>query len=497
MVARTNGTIAKDPLGDRPERASQVERTSPSEGETLRQHCRGMMPLDAIWPDWMMELLRDAANETSLLRGWLKQWGSPLNVLNVDPMRRAIRAIQDVASDRGLPVQLHFARKANKCPEFVQAGLGEGIGFDVASEPELQQTLEVMRKAAASPQQDRLVCTASIKSHSLMRLCVENDVVLVIDNPDELQTLRETLEAMGSSQARVALRWRPDSEQAPAFQSRFGMPMSAWSDEAKRIASEQRIKLVGVHFHFQRSLSQFDPIWTRTRIAEALVAVDHFREWGNDLRWLDIGGGFPINYLRNASQWSNFLSVSQNDDSARRLTWDGQLLRNVDPMWQPWSAAKWLGDVLQSETVTAIRSRDLILKCEPGRSLLDGCGMTLAEVAFVKPCSANSNSQGDHWIGLHMNSSQCRTTRDEFLVDPIVLPMNAAGPRGRALEGFFVGAYCTESEYLFQRRFQFPNGIARGDLVAIPNTAAYQMHFQESQAHQMPLANHVFTGNFV
>lgn len=41
------------------------------------------------------------------------------------------------------------------------------------------------------------------------------------------------------------------------------------------------------------------------------------------------------------------------------------------------------------------------------------------------------------------------------------------------------------------RRFEFPQGTGKNDLIAFPNTARYLMHIVESAAHQLPLARNV------
>ncbi len=113
--------------------------------------------------------------------------------------------------------------------------------------------------------------------------------------------------------------------------------------------------------------------------------------------------------------------------------------------------------------------------------------LTVARVEFTK-----RHRSGDYFIGLAMNRTQCRTSSDDFLVDPLVVPreqVEPPKPDGREpKEGFLVGAYCTESELISLRRLQFPNGIDVGDLVVLPNTAGYFMHFLESRSHQYPLA---------
>ncbi len=42
-----------------------------------------------------------------------------------------------------------------------------------------------------------------------------------------------------------------------------------------------------------------------------------------------------------------------------------------------------------------------------------------------------------------------------------------------------------------RRALDFPDGIAVGDTLAIPNTAGYFMHILESASHQIPLARNV------
>ncbi len=107
-----------------------------------------------------------------------------------------------------------------------------------------------------------------------------------------------------------------------------------------------------------------------------------------------------------------------------------------------------------AQTVTeALWARGLQLRCEPGRSLVDGCGLTAARVEFRK-----QRGDGTWLIGLAMNRTQCRSTSDDFLVDPLLLrpcrPRRRPGPG--AIEGYLVGAYCIERELLTWRRLSFP-----------------------------------------
>ena len=128
--------------------------------------------------------------------------------------------------------------------------------------------------------------------------------------------------------------------------------------------------------------------------------------------------------------------------------------------------------------------RGLRLHLEPGRSLLDGCGLILTEVAFVK-----TRSDGLPLVGVAMNRTQCRTTSDDYLIDPLHITdsdTNNVDVDGEELEAYLVGAYCIEDELILRRRIRFPRGVAPGDIIAIPNTAGYFMHILESASHQIP-----------
>ena len=128
---------------------------------------------------------------------------------------------------------------------------------------------------------------------------------------------------------------------------------------------------------------------------------------------------------------------------------------NVYPYHQAPTRGSWLEEVLgapielpgERETVAeALRARGLELRCEPGRSLLDGCGVTAARVEFRK-----QRADGRWLIGLAMNRTQCRSSSDDFMVDPLLVgPQAEEGIRaGERLDGYLVGAYCIEvSSYL-------------------------------------------------
>jgi diaminopimelate decarboxylase len=200
-----------------------------------------------------------------------------------------------------------------------------------------------------------------------------------------------------------------------------------------------------------------------------------------------------MSYLESADDWDDFWAENERALTGLRgeITIDGHALRKTYPYHQAPVRGDWLGRILDSSlaggtVADELRSRGLELRVEPGRSLLDGCGMTVARVEFRK-----QRSDGTWLIGLAMNRTQMRSTSDDFLVDPLLIrPADVVGPTER-IEGYLVGAYCIERELISWRRFSFPHGVAVGDLVAFPNTAGYLMHILESASHQIPLARNL------
>lgn len=414
-------------------------------------------PLTARLEPWMSELCAQPA----LLAGWVEQYGSPLNVIDPRPMARNADELAGAAAAHDVPLELFFARKANKALALVDEANHLGLGVDVASERELRQTLD----RGVPP--ERVVVTAAVKPPGLMELCVAQHLTVVVDNFDEMDLL---LTIASGRPVSVALRLNPVlSADRPL--SRFGFPFAAALEAAARTP------VVGVHFHVG-GYAVSDRV---SAITESLRLVDALRESGHSPEFLDIGGGIPISYLESAEEWHRFWTAHRSEPT----TFDDHPLTNVYPYHQHPVRGEWLNNVLEPVS-HAITSRDITLRCEPGRSLLDGCGMTVAQVRFRKP-----RGDGTWLIGVEMNRTQCRSGSDDFLVDPLLLRPHPDAPSPGPIEGYLVGAYCIERELLTWRRLSFPEGVSVGDLVVFPNTAGYLMHLLESSSHQIPLAQNL------
>jgi diaminopimelate decarboxylase len=436
-----------------------------------------------------------------LLADLLERHGSPVNLIDPAPLAANAAELRRAAGDAGVELAIFFARKANKALALVDAAQRCGLGIDVASERELRQVLDRGVPAA------EIVVTAAVKPRALLELCAATGATVVIDNEDEL----ELLIAVAGDAARhvpVAPRLAPALDgRAP---TRFGLApdeLLELVDRAWRGAAPPPLAIAGVHFH----LDGYDAGERAAALGEAIAIVEALRERGHRPAFIDIGGGIPMSYLDEAP-WLRFWHEHREAVLGHRepLTFEGHGLGlsahagalsgrpNLYPYFQAPVRGEWLAEVLATEVESStgrqtaaetLAARGLQLRCEPGRSLVDGCGLTAARIEFRK-----QRRDGTWLIGAAMNRTQCRSTSDDFLVDPLLLHPSGATPGQRPtgpIEGYLVGAYCIERELLTWRRLRFPHGVEVGDIVVFPNTAGYLMHILESASHQIPLARNL------
>ncbi|MHA7128725.1 type III PLP-dependent enzyme domain-containing protein [Algoriphagus namhaensis] len=446
---------------------------------------------------WVKSLLGNKC----LLQSMVKEFGSPLNIHHKGSFHQNIQSFQQVAQAHDVELDIFFARKANKCLGFVKEAKRAGIGVDAASLRELTDCLEV----GLDP--DKIVLTAAIKSKELMELAVDAGVLVTLDNGDEMDLLAAVCEERDKT-CPIALRISGFLFEE-ARPTRFGLPL----DQARQILLHEiceggkyaNFRFQGFHFH----INGYSTKERSSAICETIALIDELNAYGIQTKFIDIGGGFLVNYLSSESEWTEFHQrledsvrgrskpITHQNDGLGMKYYRGELIGSphVYPYFNRRPKEKFLQEILRhpfdktQKIYEALNARKLALRIEPGRSLLDQTGITLAEVVFRKV-----SNQGENYVGLHMNRTQLKSSSEDFLVDPIYIPLQDEYEED-SYDCFFVGAYCLEQELILKRQMRLPNKPAVGDLVCFVNTAGYMSHFYESQGHLMDLAKNVFFQN--
>ena len=464
---------------------------NPSTAQTL--------PLRPLLHRWIQRVSADPA----FLQAQVAKHGSPLNLHSLAPFTENMRAYQLVFEELELKHKIFFARKANKCLPFALEVVRLGEGIDTASYRELKQCLD----AGVPP--DDLLLTAAVKNRQLMELAWKHHVPIVIDNSDEWALLR-SLQREKSRSLTVHIRLGGFDFQGEKLHSRFGFnPQQALHFIRQAQLEEPNIQLSGLHFH----LNGYSIEQRVAAITQSLQLIDVLSSEGLTIRSLDIGGVFLINYLADKTEWETFHrelkravlakrpALTYQNDPLGMIKLHGRLYGepSVYPYYNELHKADFLRRILTAKAehyakpiYDLLRERNIELRMEPGRSLLDQCGLSIAQVAFRK-----TDSAGNLLVGLAMNRTQLRSSSADFLVDPIHIPKQ---PKENNLSmqshGYLVGAYCLEQELILKRKLTFQQYPEVGDLIAFPNTAGYMMHFFESEAHLFELAANVFVHDY-
>jgi len=212
------------------------------------------------------------------------QFGSPLFVIDCERLRRQYRALA-----AALPgVDLHYALKPLPDRTVVQVLAKEGAWFDLATNGEV----DLVRDAGIPPK--RCIHSHPIKRGSDIRHALDRRInKFVVDNAEEIAKFT-------AMRTRVKLLLRlsfrnPDT--VIDLSRKFGCDAAAAMgliEEAARLG----IRIVGLSFHAGSQLPRPDKHVEAIGTCGRIIAAA--RERGFPLEVLDIGGGFPIDYLEPA-----------------------------------------------------------------------------------------------------------------------------------------------------------------------------------------------------
>src|ERR1700675_543698 len=210
------------------------------------------------------------------------RYGSPLLVIDAERVRRQYRRLA-----AALPgVDLHYALKPLPHSAVISTLQAEGAYFDLATNGEV----ELVRRLKVAP--ERCIHTHPIKRDSDIRTALAYGVNrFVIDNPDELRKFVKY-----RNRCSLLIRVSFSSPDARVDLSRkFGCEPAAAADLMK-LAAELRIKIDGLSFHVGSQAA--GPAMFVEAIARCRELVAVALQMGHVFGILDIGGGFPVDYLR-------------------------------------------------------------------------------------------------------------------------------------------------------------------------------------------------------
>ena len=406
---------------------------------------------------------KEILNDKALLLKIGNDVGYPYSIIIPDKIKDNIDLFKMVFNKHKLRYKIFFAHKCNQSSEIIKECLKNGINIDVSSLNELKHALK-------NGFIGENILSTGPKNKDFIKCAIENNSKISIDSLNELETI---IDVSNELNKKVDILIRINSTDSYMIKKSLEL-----------LQNKSNVNLIGIAMHF-------DTVNIKEKIhgiSRCLKIIDKLLTYGFDIRILDIGGGYKINYLDSEEEYQNSISqikenIITNDEE---LVWNNYTfgLRvenntlkgtfNSYDFYDNNVKEKYLDSILSSAIngraiSEIINDYGLELWIEPGRSLLDNVGLNISKVNFTKKID------GKTLVGIEMNKNQILMGNSEIFVDPIIL-------NNDKICGFFmVGNLCLESDFIFKRKL-FLNQPKVDDLVAFVNTAGYYMDFEESES---------------
>ena len=219
--------------------------------------------------------------------------GTPAYVYSAGSFRARYRRIRDAFAAHD-PV-VCYSVKANANLAVLRVLRDEGAGFDIVSGGELFRTA----KAGIDPA--RVVFAGVGKSDDEIRDALRAGILFFdVESEAELAAIDAVAAAEGR-RAPVALRVNPDVDphthryiSTGKRESKFGVDLARARRIVESLDATPHVDLLGVHIHIGSQIVSLEPY--ESAVSRAADFVGTCRELGHDPKWLNIGGGYGIDY---------------------------------------------------------------------------------------------------------------------------------------------------------------------------------------------------------
>ena len=420
-----------------------------------------------------------------------KEYGTPLFVFSESRIRHNIQRLKRAENEIGCPLKICYAAKANSNMAILRTVKEAGCDLEVNSGGELWKALKV----GFAPEQ--IIFNGTSKEVWEIENAVNAGIyALQVDSLYELSLIEETANRL-KKRANVSLRLVPEIEtsthsglQTALLTSKFGMmPEEAFS-AFRAYKDSPHLDLCGIHLHIGSQNPDAAPYAEAfAMLFESLLRI--YNETGIKLKHINLGGGFPVNYLRDSSMEAQFPEEQREMFSADFEPADA--IRNA---WQTVrQAAESSGALEFLENIT--------LLLEPGRTVISDAGICLTTVRNTKerPTSSPPYEGGvaeGRGGSLDPNSDHRPLTTDHWLLTNagfnILLSMETykwyyhliSAERAGENHNFpykVAGPLCDGGDVYFDIEGQnrlpdhrfLPENVQPGELLALLNCGAYSL----------------------
>ena len=358
------------------------------------------------------------------------EYGTPLWVYSQNSLLQNFREIQTAFAEAE-PV-ICYSVKANSNLSILKLMNEAGSSFDVVSGGEL------FRVKQAGADTTRVAFAGVGKTDAEIRFALESNILMFnVESEAELDAIAAVAGDMGVT-APVALRLNPNIDAQTHAKTttgkkgnKFGMDIERAGQLADKVLSDKRLSLIGIHMHLGSPILTTEP-YARA-VEKGVEVVNQFRAAGHDTNWINLGGGYGINYKQQEAP-----------------------------------PAKAFADVI----VPAIRAAGCRLALEPGRFICGNAGVLISSVIFTKQEGGKLFVIQDAAMNDLVRPAMYDSFHRIWPVKPAVAaPQDFEGEIAGCEPVDVVGPVCESGDVLAKQRWLPP--VSRGDLLCTYSAGAY------------------------
>jgi D-ornithine/D-lysine decarboxylase len=403
----------------------------------------------------------------------VRKYDSPLFVFSGPRITSNINRLKSAAQSVEHPIRFFYASKANSNMAVLKTVLASGIDIEVNSGGELFKAL----RAGFRP--DQIIFNGTSKSAAELDEAVSAGIYAInVDSIYEIGLVEAAVKRVAAARgqsakpARITLRLVPEigtrshlGLQTALLTSKFGISSSEVLEAFRRgLQNPDLIHVCGVHIHVGSQTPDVGPFAEAFRsMWEHLVAIH--RETGHALEHINLGGGIPVNYLRDRSQ------ADQLPEHERDM-----LGADLEPSLVLAEALRVARESARAANAEHLLDETTIL-LEPGRSIIADAGLVLTTVLNMKQRPETSDvwllTDAGYNIMLSMNNYKWyyHTISATRAGEPHQSDYKVAGPLCDSGDVYFD----IERQGRLPDYRKLPANVQPGEVLALLNCGAYSL----------------------
>jgi diaminopimelate decarboxylase len=428
-------------------------------------------------PAWSIPGYLEVRNDRLAVNGvdtleLVKQFNSPLFVFSEARIRDNIKRLQLAADAVDRPIKFCYASKANSNMAILKVVLESGIDIEVNSGGELFKALRVGFRP------DQIIFNGTSKSDDELDDAVRAGIYAInVDSLYEIDLVEQSVERLRArgekvAPARITLRLVPEigtrshlGLQTALLTSKFGISSSEVLAAFRRgLEKRDLVHVCGIHIHVGSQTPDVEPFAEAFRsMWEHLVTIH--RETGHTLEHINLGGGIPVNYLRDRSQ------ADQLPEHERDM-----LGAELEPSAVLKEALRVARESARAANAEHLLDQVTIL-LEPGRSVIADAGLVLTTVRNIK----RRPETGDVWLLTDAGYNIMLSMNNYKWYYHLISASRAGAPYARDYK--VAGPLCDSGDVYFDIEREgrlpdyrkLPDDVGPGEVLALLNCGAYSL----------------------